>query len=70
MKEEREMLSPQSIAPNVLKRILKEIQEIRKSSPEGIELIENESNFLDLQAIIDGPGIFTVNHLLTKSSHS
>ncbi|OAJ39090.1 hypothetical protein BDEG_22962 [Batrachochytrium dendrobatidis JEL423] len=42
----------------VIKRIAREVADIKANPPEGILIIEDESNILDIQAWIQGPGVF------------
>ncbi|KAH6589578.1 hypothetical protein BASA61_005563 [Batrachochytrium salamandrivorans] len=39
-----------------MKRIAREVADMRTNPPEGIILIDNEENFMDIQAWIQGPG--------------
>eukprot|EP00842_Homolaphlyctis_polyrhiza_P005266 jgi/Hompol1/5740/HPOL_004664-RA len=47
--------SLEHISPGVVKRIARELAEVRTSPPEGIQLIPNDENILDIQAWIQGP---------------
>nr|XP_027198670.1 ubiquitin-conjugating enzyme E2 S-like [Dermatophagoides pteronyssinus] len=64
----------ENLAPNVLRKISKELAELIKTPPEGIKLIPNEEDVSDIQAIVEGPagtpyqnGSFRVKLLLGKS---
>ncbi len=46
----------ENIPPQVIKKVLKEINEITTESLDGIRLIPNEQDICDIQAFIDGPG--------------
>lgn len=46
----------ENIAPQVLKRVAKEITELASNCPDGIKMIVNEEDITDIQAIITGPG--------------
>jgi ubiquitin-conjugating enzyme E2 S len=35
---------------------MKELSDLITTPPEGIKMIQNEEDFSDIQAIIDGPG--------------
>lgn len=63
----------ENIPPQVIKRILKEINDVSNEPLEGIKLISNEQDICDIQAIIDGPagtpyegGYFRVKLILCK----
>jgi hypothetical protein len=45
-------------SPAIVKRIQRELQDIQKVMPEGILLIQNDDDILDIQAWIQGPGSF------------
>jgi ubiquitin-conjugating enzyme E2 S len=42
--------------PQVVRKVLKELEKLSTESLEGIKVITNDTNLLDIQAIIDGPG--------------
>jgi len=44
-----------SVQPAVLRRIMRELNELRTSPPEGIRVVTNEDNMLDVTGIIAGP---------------
>nr|KAJ3422909.1 ubiquitin-conjugating enzyme E2 S [Polyrhizophydium stewartii] len=48
----------QSASPAAIKRIAKEITDLRANPLEDIVLIPNEDNIMDVQAWIQGPGFF------------
>merc|ERR1711934_599788 len=65
------MASNENVAPNVIKKLLKDIREFEKEKPEGIKLELNEDNIADIQASITGPestpyegGVFRVKLVL------
>jgi ubiquitin-conjugating enzyme E2 S len=46
----------------VIKKVLKEINEINSEPLDGVRLIPNEQDICDIQALIDGPGqIYDLN---------
>lgn len=47
----------ESIAPAVVKSIMKEVKELTQNPPEGIKVISNDEDVTDVQAIIEGPGL-------------
>merc|ERR1711998_424778 len=57
MGEERSAMaaSNENVAPNVIKKLLKDIHEFEKDKPEGITLELNEDNIVDIQATMTGP---------------
>jgi hypothetical protein len=48
--------SLQSLPSTVLRRVMREITEMKKSPPEGIRLQTSEEDMLDVTGIIQGPG--------------
>jgi ubiquitin-conjugating enzyme E2 S len=46
----------ENIPPQVIKKVLKEINEINSEPLDGVRLIPNEQDICDIQALIDGPG--------------
>lgn len=47
---------PQSVQPMVMRRLMRELTELKKSPPEGIRVQTSEDNMLDVTGIIEGPG--------------
>jgi hypothetical protein len=45
-----------SVTPAVFRRLMKELNELRTNPPEGIRVVTNEDNMLDVTGIIEGPG--------------
>jgi len=73
----RDVLTPhwfgkKTVTPAVFRRLMKELNELRTNPPEGIRVVTNEDNMLDVTGIIEGPGgwQFTpgINAWLTISS--
>jgi len=63
--------SNENVAPNVIKKLLKDIREFQKDAPEGISLVLNDDNIADIQATMTGPestpyegGVFRVKLVL------
>ncbi|KAI8806440.1 ubiquitin-conjugating enzyme E2 S-B [Cladochytrium replicatum] len=50
------MSSNENLNPAVLRRLIAELQGLQNDPPEGIQVILNEANVLDVQAWILGPG--------------
>ncbi|GBE87078.1 hypothetical protein SCP_1003250 [Sparassis crispa] len=44
-----------SVSPAVLRRLMRELNELRTNPPEGIRVVTNEDNMLDVTGIIEGP---------------
>ncbi|KAI8992810.1 ubiquitin-conjugating enzyme/RWD-like protein [Trametes punicea] len=44
-----------SVTPAVLRRLMRELSELRTNPPEGIRVVTNEDNMLDVTGIIEGP---------------
>ncbi|TFY61630.1 hypothetical protein EVG20_g6976 [Dentipellis fragilis] len=44
-----------SVPPSVMRRIMRELAELRSSPPEGVRVAVNEDNMLDVTGIIEGP---------------
>ncbi|EIN05723.1 ubiquitin-conjugating enzyme E2s, partial [Punctularia strigosozonata HHB-11173 SS5] len=44
-----------SVKPAVLRRLMREISDLKSSPPEGIRIITNEDNLCDVTGIIQGP---------------
>lgn len=42
----------------MIKKVLKEINEINSEPLDGVRLIPNEQDICDIQALIDGPCLF------------
>lgn len=41
-----------------MRRLMREISELKNNPPEGIRIVTNEENILDVTGIIEGPGEF------------
>lgn len=46
--------------PQVMRQISKEVKSLSTETLEGIKVHINESDLTDLQAVIDGPGIWSI----------
>ncbi|XP_020800049.1 ubiquitin-conjugating enzyme E2 S-like [Drosophila serrata] len=60
-----------SLSPQVIRQVMKELQDMVTEPPEGIKVLINERDVLDIQALIEGPigtpyaaGIFRVKLIL------
>jgi len=58
------------IPPTAARRLMRELADLKKNPPEGIRLQANEQDMLDLTAIIEGPGMFTVTPTLSRTHHN
>eukprot|EP00274_Cyanoptyche_gloeocystis_P006365 CAMPEP_0196656814 /NCGR_PEP_ID=MMETSP1086-20130531/19676_1 /TAXON_ID=77921 /ORGANISM="Cyanoptyche gloeocystis , Strain SAG4.97" /LENGTH=230 /DNA_ID=CAMNT_0041989691 /DNA_START=41 /DNA_END=733 /DNA_ORIENTATION=+ len=63
--------SNENLSPAAINRLCKELKELAKTPPEGIQVIINEENIADIQADIEGPvgtpfegGLFRVKLVL------
>ena len=45
----------------VMRRLMKELAELQTNPPEGIRVVTNENNMLDVTGIIEGPGAYLVS---------
>ncbi|XP_017029629.1 ubiquitin-conjugating enzyme E2 S-like [Drosophila kikkawai] len=62
-----------SLSPQVIRQVMRELQDMQTESPEGIKLLINERDALDIQALIEGPigtpyagGIFRIKLTLNN----
>ena len=44
--------------PQIVRQVTREVVELSQNSPEGIKVFLNEEDVTDIQATIDGPGLF------------
>ncbi|KAF7975960.1 hypothetical protein HWV62_13693 [Athelia sp. TMB] len=44
-----------SVTPAVMRRLMREIVELKNSPPEGVRIVTSEDNMLDVTGIIEGP---------------
>ncbi|KAG9311098.1 ubiquitin-conjugating enzyme/RWD-like protein [Chiua virens] len=44
-----------SVTPAAMRRLMREITELRNNPPEGIRIVTNEENILDVTGVIEGP---------------
>lgn len=63
----------ENLSPQTIRQVMRELQEMETTPPEGIKVLINESDVTDIQALIDGPagtpyaaGIFRVKLTLNK----
>ncbi|XP_077284508.1 ubiquitin-conjugating enzyme E2 S isoform X2 [Arctopsyche grandis] len=67
------MSNVENLSPQIIRRVVKEMQELAEHPPEGIKVHVNDSDITDIQAYIDGPagtpyagGVFKVKLALGK----
>jgi hypothetical protein len=56
----------QSVTPAVMRRLMRELVELKKSPPEGVRVVTSEDNMLDVTGIIEGPGTYILYCLLVS----
>ncbi|KAH8367011.1 hypothetical protein KR200_000846, partial [Drosophila serrata] len=63
----------ENLSPQTIRQVMRELQEMETTPPEGIKVLINESDVTDVQALIDGPagtpyaaGVFRVKLTLNK----
>lgn len=52
------MSNVENLSPQTIRQIVKEMHELQSNQPEGIKVKLNETDVTDIQAIIDGPGLW------------
>jgi ubiquitin-conjugating enzyme E2 S len=52
------MSNVENLSPQIIRRVSKELQELLTEPPEGIKISVNDDDITDIQAYIEGPGIF------------
>jgi len=50
-------LRMQSIPQPTMRRLMREINDLKNNPPEGIRITTNDDNLLDVTGIIEGPGV-------------
>lgn len=48
----------ENLSPQIIRQVVKEMHEISTNPPEGIKVQINESDVTDIQAVIEGPGLY------------
>lgn len=63
----------ESLSPQAIRKVIRELQDIASEPPEGIKVLINERDALDIQALIEGPtgtpyagGVFRVKLVLNS----
>lgn len=51
----------ENLSPQIIRQVVKEMHEISTNPPEGIKVQINESDVTDIQAVIEGPGLYNTN---------
>lgn len=67
------MSNVENLSPQIIRRVVKEMQELVSQPPEGIKVNINDDDVTDIQAFIDGPagtpyasGMFKIKLVLGK----
>ena len=60
----------ENLAPNVIRRVTKELIELVTQPLEGIKVILNDEDISDIQAIIEGPSNGNFNNQIDFLSNS
>jgi len=47
----------ENLSPQIIRQVMREVQEMQKCPPEGVRVCLNENDISDIQASIDGPGM-------------
>lgn len=53
----------ENLSPQIIRQLTKELHELVTEPPEGIKVQINEEDITDIQAYIDGPGLFSIPFL-------
>jgi len=48
----------ENLHPQIIKKVVKELTSLSSDPPEGIKVFTNEQDVTDIQATIEGPGMF------------
>jgi len=66
-------MSTENLSPQIIRQVMKELQELTTSPPEGIKVTTNEEDITEVRATIDGPvgtpyadGLFRMKLVLGK----
>lgn len=49
----------ENLHPQIIKKVVKELTSLSSDPPEGIKVFTNEQDVTDIQATIEGPGMFS-----------
>lgn len=49
------MSNVENLSPQIIRQVVKEILSLQSNPPEGIKVMLNEADVLEIQAIIQGP---------------
>lgn len=50
-----QMSNVENLSPQIIRQVIKEMQSLQMNPPEGIKVMLNEADVLDIKAIIQGP---------------
>jgi len=66
-------MSTENLSPQIIRQVMKELQELMSNGPEGIKIASNEEDITEVRATIEGPvgtpyaeGIFKMKLVLGK----
>jgi len=54
------MSNVENLSPQIIRQVVKEMNELSSNSLEGIKVHMNETDITDIQAIIEGPGLLKI----------
>lgn len=57
------MSNVENLSPQIIRRVVKEMQDLQNNAPEGIKVKINDADVTDIQALIEGPGIIHILRL-------
>lgn len=52
------MSNVENLSPQTIRQVVKELTEMHTNSPEGIKVLFNDADVTDIQAVLDGPGMY------------
>lgn len=50
------MSNVENLSPQIIRQVVREMNDINTNSPEGIKVQINEADVTDIQGVIEGPG--------------
>jgi ubiquitin-protein ligase len=56
----------QSVTPAAMRRLMRELVELKNSPPEGVRVVTSEDNMLDVTGIIEGPGEYILCGVIVR----
>ena len=55
-----QMSNVENLSPQIIRRVVKEMNDLVNEPPEGIKVNINDEDITDIQAYIEGPGKFYI----------